>query len=144
MTSKRKRSVDEWVRSRPGTSDKWHKDHPIDDNSRPVKRQKVKVDLSTTKDWIKQIMLLPNKRENPAYSEGTLSDGFLPPSKKHKPFLNSINMSSSTSAKCKFTWWDKGNGVLPDTFPDDQFVEQIADAPRGFVIHKYPSKSRAP
>ena len=53
---------------------------------------------------------------------------FLPPSKKRKPFLNSINTSTAFSAKTKVTWYDDGTGYIPDTFSEDMFFNQLANA----------------
>ena len=71
-------------------------------------------------------------------------DGFLPPSKKRKPFLNSINMSTPYSAKCKFTWYDDGSGTIPDTYSHDKFIADLASANSHFEIIRKPFNARVP
>jgi len=105
--------------------------HPPAFPSRPKK------DLTELKDWLQEMRQSNKRKDFTPDSEAAKEDlrEFLPPSKKRKPFLNSINTSTAFSAKTKVTWFDDGSGYIPDTFSEDMFFKQLANANRGFEIN---------
>src|SRR5258708_15234941 len=142
-----KESLRKRVRSRPNKTSNEGFDHDDPELHTPhVFLPRPKKDLTELKDWLLQ-MRQSNKRKDFTPDSGAAEEdlqGFLPPSKKRKPFLNSINTSTAFSAKTKVTWYDDGTGYIPDTFSEDMFFKQLASANRGFEIKDSRFNARTP
>ena len=123
-----KERKEKWVLSRPNNKNDGFR-IPIHDPLNPYISKYVP----------RELRMLPNP-----ISEWIDRDGFMPPTKKRKPFLNSINMSTPASAKCKFTWYDDGSGTIPDTYSHDNFIADLASANSHFEIVRKPFKAIAP
>ena len=113
----------------------------------PAFPSRPKKDLTELKDWLQEMRQSNKRKDFTPDSEAAKEDlrEFLPPSKKRKPFLNSINTSTAFSAKTKITWYDDGSGYIPDTFSEDMFFKQLASAAnRGFEIKASRFNARTP
>jgi len=142
-----KESLRKRVRSRPNKTSNEGFDHDDPElHTPPVFPPRPKKDLKELKDWLQE-RRQSFKRKDFTPDSGVADEdphGFLPPSKKRKPFLNSINTSTAFSAKTKVTWYDDGSGYIPDTFSEDMFFNQLANANRGFEINTSRFKSQPP
>src|SRR6266436_978696 len=89
-----KESLRKRVRSRPNKtpSEGFDYDDP-ELHTPPVFPSRPKKDLSELKDWLQEMRQSNKRKDFTPDSEAAKEDlrEFLPPSKKRKPFLNSIN-----------------------------------------------------